>query len=204
MSKETKCVFCGSKSLGKGCPWSHFKNKVHLHSGDPTKCSFCGSPTKVGPGCPHSPTGFHMAGANFFNNMTQESFIIGYLMKKLQEPIYESQAFLKGIIDANGNLVKHPETIEERSAFTPVDAYILKLKSMLGNKIDLINHKLVLEKVIQAASIPIELYEKEVQLRSKMDLVIQQFNEICNEASGEGLPLHLIEKILLESFTKSC
>jgi hypothetical protein len=202
MAKESHCIFCNSKSYGKNCPWSHFKNKVHLHTGDTSKCSFCGSPTKIGPGCPHSPTGYHMGGANFFNSLTQESFIMAYVMKRLSTPIHETEAFFRGFVDANGNLLKKPETIEEQSYYTPIDAYIFKLKSLLGSKKDLLNHQIFLEKVVQNANNSNEMYQKELELKSKMDLIINRFKELSTEASNDGIPISLFEKVLIESFQK--
>jgi hypothetical protein len=134
------------------------------------------------------------------DKIIRETFLTAYLMKKLAQPVYESQAFLKGIVDASGNLLKRPETIDEQCAYTPVDAYIFKLKTLLGSKLDLLNHKVFLEKVIKNSDLPVELYEKEVQLKYEMSLVISRFKEICNEASGNGLPITVIEKVLLESF----
>ena len=104
--KKSTCVFCGSTSYGKNCPWSSFTPKIHLHTGDHTKCSYCGSSVKFGPGCPHSPTGKHQAGANFFNPMVAEAFVTGLIMHKLNERIEDTQAFKLGLINEWGNVVK--------------------------------------------------------------------------------------------------
>ena len=148
-AKKTKCVFCGSSSYGRNCPWSNFADKLHLHTGDPTMCSFCGSKTLVGPGCPFSPTGRHMASANFYTGMATESFITAYMMNILSTPIYETQAFKLGLVDASGSVVKEPNTLEERAAYTPIDAYLFKLKKMLGSKQEMLNTELYLEASIK-------------------------------------------------------
>jgi len=201
--KESHCVFCGSLSYGRNCPWSSFPTKLHLHTDDHTKCSFCGSKVRIGPGCPFSPTGKHMAGANFFNGMAKESFIMAYVMKTLATPIHETPAFKLGLIDAYGSIVKRPETLEEQMAYTPLDSYIFKLKSLLGNKNDLLNSEVYLEAVVKNAEIPIELYEKEVKLRNLMKVIVKHFDEILNEASDSGLPIMLVQKIILESFMET-
>lgn len=197
--KQSKCVFCNSTSYGKNCPWSHFKNKIHLHTGDGLHCSFCGSANKVGPGCPHSPTGKHMASANFFNGMASESFIIGYMMNVMSTPIHETQAFKLGLVDASGAVIKRPSTLDEHMAFTPIDSYLFKLKNMLGPKKDLLNTEIYLEAVTRNAELPIELYEKEVKMRNDMKIIANRFNEMLTEATEQGLPLMSIQKVILET-----
>jgi len=200
MAKKTTCVFCGSTSRGKNCPWSSFASKIHLHTGDPTTCSFCGSSVKVGPGCPFSPTGKHLAGANFFNSMVAESFIMGFLMHTLSEKISDTQAFKMGIINENGDIIKKPETLEETMAFTAIDSYLLKLKKLLGNKVDLLNSEIYLEAAIKTSNVPIELYDKEVKFKSDMQMLVNRFFDMVQEAQNNNLPITVIEKIILESF----
>lgn len=203
MAKESTCVFCGSKSYGKGnCPFSSFSNKLHVHTGDSTKCSFCGSSRVIGPGCPHSPSGKHMAGANFFNNMVQESFITAYIMKRLSEPICMTEAFKRGIIDLNGALLKHPETMEEQMAYSNVDKYLFKLRNLLGNKVDILNNSKLLEAAIKISDIPIELYEKEIELKEQFRILARNFKETVDNAEKTGLPITIIEKLILEEFSK--
>ena len=199
-TKETSCVFCKSKSYGKSCPWSGFANKIHLHTGDPSKCSFCGSPNIVGPGCPFSPTKYHMAGANFYNAMAQESFITSYMIHSLTIPLYETQAFKLNLINAEGNLLRKPDTIEEKMAYTPYDAYLLKIRRLLGEKIGLLNGELYLEAASRSAEMPIELYESEVKLKHQMKLVANRFSDLLDEASDDGLPISLAQKVILDSF----
>lgn len=200
--KKSTCVFCGSVSYGKNCPWSHFAAKLHLHTDDSTKCSWCGSSNRIGPGCAFSPTGKHMAGANLFNGIASESFIQGYIMQKLAEPISTSQAFKLGLIDAKGNILHKPTTIEEQMAFTAIDSYLIKLKNLLGNRVDLLNTEIYLEAAVKTANIPIELYETEVSLKNAMKVIVKHFNELVNEATNRNLPLPAIEKIILESFNE--
>lgn len=202
MEKQSKCQFCGGKSYGPACPYSPYPKRIHAHVDDITRCTWCGSKTLYGPGCPYSPTKMHMTGMNVFNMMAKESFIIGYIMKKIMQPINESAAFKMGVIDANGNMIKKPETIEERMSFTPVDKYILKLKHLLGNKADLLNTQVVLESAIKASQVPIELYEKEVQFKDKLEIILNSFNELLNEAANNGLPIPTVEKTILDLFKK--
>jgi hypothetical protein len=198
-TKQTKCVFCNSTSYGKNCPYSHFKSKIHLHTGDPSKCSFCGSSVKIGPGCPNSPSGKHMAGANFFNSMVAESFLTGLMMHSLSEKIVDTYAYKLGLINEMGNIIKKAETLEETMAFTAVDSYLLKLKKLLGNKIDLLNNEIYLEAAIKTSEVPIELYEKEIKLKSDLQMLVKRFYEMVEEAHQNNLPITVIEKLIIET-----
>lgn len=197
--KKSTCVFCGSTSYGKNCPWSSFTPKIHLHTGDPTKCSFCGSSVKFGLGCSHSPTGKHMAGSNFFNPMVAEAFVTGLIMHNLSQRIEDTQAFKLGLINELGNVIKRPSTLEEQTAFSTIDKYLLKLKKLLGTNVGLLNNEMYLESAIKSSQVPIELYEKEVKLKSDMKMLMQRFFDTLNEARDNNLPLCVIEKIILES-----
>jgi len=200
-NKISKCMFCGSTSYGKNCPWSAFKEKIHVHTDDHTKCSYCGSTSLVGSGCPHSPTKRHQSGANQYNGMAQESFILAYIMRKLSEPIYESSAYKMGILDLNGNIIKKPDTIEEHMAYSVIDSYLFKLRTLLGDKIDILNSSKLLESAIKGSKTPIEYYADEVKLKSDLQIVAKHFFEAINESK---LPVATVEKIILETFIKTC
>jgi hypothetical protein len=129
-----------------------------------------------------------------------ESFLTSYLMKKMEEPFINSQAFKLGIIDENGNQLKRPITIDEKLAFTAIDAYITKLKKLVGNKIDILNTSVFLERLVNTSNLPIELYEKELQFKSELSIISKRFKDCLMEAKTNGLPSELIEKTILESF----
>lgn len=129
-----------------------------------------------------------------------EAFITAYIMKKLAEPYIGSEAFKLGIIDRNGNQIKTPQTIEEQLSFTSIDSYLTKIKKMLGNKVDILNHTVYLEHVTDASNIPIELYEKELDFKSELGIIAKRFNDCLQEAKENHLPTEIIEKIVLENF----
>lgn len=197
--QSSKCQFCGSKTYGPSCPFSPYPKRLHAHVDDVTRCTWCGSKTLYGPGCTFSPTKHHMTGMNMFNLMVKESFIMGYVMKKIIQPITESAAFRMGLIDARGNIIKKTETIQERMAFGPIDKYVLKLKRLLGNKTDLLNTEIYLESAVKNAETSIELYEKELKLKHDIENIMKHFNQTINEASESGVSVPTIEKIILDS-----
>jgi hypothetical protein len=129
-----------------------------------------------------------------------EAFITAYIMKKLEEPFLGSEAFKLGIIDRNGNQIKVPQTLEEKLSFTAIDSYLIKIKKMLGNRSEMLNHAVYLEHVTNVSNLPIELYEKELEFKSELGIISKRFKECLSEAKENNLPTELIEKIILESF----
>ena len=130
-----------------------------------------------------------------------EAFITAYMMKKLETPFNQTEAFKLGIIDENGSLLRRPETLEEKLSYTAIDAYLTKIRKLLGNKADILNHNIYLEKATDASKLPIELYEKELEFKNELQVISMRFKECLKEAKKNRLPTELIEKIILESFS---
>lgn len=68
-----------------------------------------------------------------------DSIITYILLKKLATPIIKSPAYLLGLVNQNGKVIKRPSTDEERVAFTILDEIIFWLKRNLGAKIAQLN-----------------------------------------------------------------
>lgn len=204
MSNKDTCVYCGSPSYGRGCPYS--PNKIHVHIGDPKKCIYCGSVSR-GIGCPYNPHDkTHIHGLDY-NQMVKDCVevgtITGYLIDRITKPIEETQAYKLGIINEQGKKIKEPETLEEKSAYTAADIYINNIKSMLGNKIDIINGALYLEKEAQTLKEnqdSVKLYEHEIQTKEIISNTIKDLKTAVADAKEKGLSTSLIEKIILDCF----
>jgi len=54
------------------------------------------------------------------------------IIKYLWQDYDQTPAFRAGIIDAEGNKIKDPETVEERSAYSPFVRLVLRLKKLIG------------------------------------------------------------------------
>lgn len=61
--------------------------------------------------------------------------IVYSIMKRLITPYKSFQAYKLGLIDDEGNILKEPETLEERSTLTLVDKLAIKLKQLLGSRL---------------------------------------------------------------------
>lgn len=201
-TKKSKCSLCGGESYGRGCIYG--ARGIHLHLDDPTKCSWCGSKNIYGKGCIHSPTGYHGFGSNLYTSMIPESFITAWFIKKLKTPFIETKAFENGIINENGVLIKKPKTDAEKKSYSIIDSFIFKIKRFLGEKIDFINESIFLEMSNKTLNenYSVDLYEKELKLKSKLDFLAKEFNFELQNARENNLSEEIIEKCVLESFSK--
>lgn len=206
-TKVNKCIYCNQSTYGKGCPYS--PHRVHVHLSDPQKCIYCGS-TTIGSGCPYNPYGKNHIRGIEFNLMMKESLhksiTAGIFLTRLTEPIKESKAYLFGLIDESGKRLKLPETLEEKQAFTPLDAYILRLRRIIGeSKFDLLNSSTI----ISLLSKPLEenfdskKYETEVKLQNRVKNLIKEYKEIIFESSQNNIPLERIENTFIEEIISS-
>lgn len=202
MSNTSKCSFCGSTSWGKNCKYSPYK-QTHFHGDAKNKCVWCGSTQMYGKGCKYSPSGYHGASSNAYTQMVGESLPLGRLIKTLSTPFIETNAYKLGLINENGELIKKPITQEEKQAYTLLDRYVFKVKSLLGNKLDLINHSTFLESVLIEEDISdLDKYKSELELKNELEVIAKRLNEAVEKALTSGIALNTIEKTILEKFSK--
>ena len=128
----SNCIYCNLDLTGGGCPYAPKGIHVNIRPG---KCIYCGL-SLTGGGCPYNPHGgMHVMGIDY-NSMIKEiamnSLSTGYLINKISTPITEMTAYKLGLINAKGKLLKKPTTLEERVAYNPQIAYIIKLKKMFS------------------------------------------------------------------------
>lgn len=209
--KDSKCIYCGSTSYGPSCLYS--PNKLHVHMDDPSRCVYCGS-SAFGPSCVYSPKKFHIHGLQYEENIkesAERSIILGYLVRRLSEPTIDTMVYKLGIINENGDIIKLPQTVEEKAAFTNLDLYILKLKSMLGSKVDLLNNEILLSSISERISDPnspensVKLYETSLKLKDKFANIVAEFQEIFEEGLLAGFSTTSLEGFLIDAFNqKKC
>jgi hypothetical protein len=108
------------------------------------------------------------------------------------------------LINEKGVLIKKPENEDEKKCYTILDSFIFKIKRFLGEKLDLINDSLLLEANNKCISenYSVEIYEKELKLKNKLDFLAKEFNYEIQKARTDDLPEEIIEKCILESFSK--
>ena len=204
--QPSKCMYCSQTTYGKGCPYS--PHRTHVHTDDPKRCIYCGQ-TTYGNGCSYNPFGKqHIHGVEF-NLMIKESvhrsFSAGVLFTRLLQPITETPAFKLGLIDAQGKRVKVPETLEERNALTPIDAYILRLHRLIGEgNLELLNSGTILsllsEPINESAQFDAKRYEKEVELQERIANMVADYKSILFDACESNISIDKIENMVVEQF----
>jgi len=201
--KKSTCSYCGSVSFGPGCQYApHGK---HVHCGDPKRCIYCGSFT-YGPGCQFSPHGKHVHGSEYnqmINDATQSGIIVGYLMKKLIQPLTETNAYKLGLIDKNGCKLKQPQTLEEKASLTSIDEYLFDIRRTLGSKLDIINNATYLKYYKLQESQTQQSLEAEYETKKQIENVIKELYNIGGNAYQKGVDMVKFERLIIEALTEN-
>jgi hypothetical protein len=185
-------MYCNSTSYGKGCKFA--PKGVHFHPYSQKKCSYCGS-TSFGKGCKLNPfSDLHLHGIDY-NMMLSESLHNKFLIKLLNKPFTEFQAYRLGLIDENGNKIKEPVTESEVNALSPDTKTILKVKRYLGSKLDLINQTSILESTSKF-SYNKDNHKKVLQYEDKINNIIAQLHEITEQALQDGVSVEQVRSMM--------
>jgi hypothetical protein len=195
IKKISRCLYCNSTSYGKGCKYA--PKGVHFHPDDPKKCSYCGSPS-FGRGCQLNPeSNIHLHGINYnsmFNETLSSALHNQFLLKELNKPFTDFEAYKLGVIDENGNRIKVPVTEQEISSYSPAIKTILKIKKYLGTKLDLINQTAILENS-NKLNYNKDNHVKVLQYEEKINDIFSQLHEVTSKALADGLTLEQVEQM---------
>lgn len=170
----TKCVWCGSSSIGTGCPFNPF-GRYHQRG-----------------------YSFNPLALEAFEN----GIIGGLLISKLSESITDMRAYELGLIDSNGRRLREPETLEERNALTLTDKFILQLKNLTKKSIDLLNTKLYIEgneNDDYSVEDMKKIYPIEFDCKNELKDKIESLYEMIDSYQRKGLPASKIEKMIVEA-----
>jgi hypothetical protein len=200
---QSKCLYCGSTSYGRGCPYA--PHKLHVHIDDPQRCIYCSSQS-LGMGCPYNPfSKLHVRGIEF-NSMLKENIhdamTAGIFLVRLTQPIKEMECYKMGLIDEQGRVMKMPETDAEAASLTPLDKHILKIRRLIGEDvIDLFTSSALLESLAQSDSdgFNADKYSREVELKSKASHIVDDIYDLYSESILNGFSTSHIEKFLIDS-----
>jgi hypothetical protein len=195
-TQQSRCIYCGSTTRGKGCRYA--PHGVHFHPDNPLKCAYCGS-TNYGKGCHVNPIGdTHVHGTNYtimFKDSLQSFLDNEIFLNELKKDYKEFPAYKLGLIDENGNRLKAPINEAEQAAYSPMVRTILRLKKYLGPKTELLDATSLLEKHTQDAS-DIEKYKKLVEYREKVESIVNELYRTFDEATYEGLSFDDIKSLI--------
>lgn len=163
------CMYCGSKSYGKGCIFS--PTNTHVHMDNTNSCIYCGS-KYVGSGCMFNPYGkIHIKSPEFLNRVheqVKDSMILNYLYEKVKKgslnkyltPLSRFYKRLSEMISSSGTFLLETFELQNKPSFTNLnkDQYILatELKKRISTHYNDINETLK----IANANLPEEVVEK--------------------------------------------
>lgn len=199
---KSKCVFCGSSNHGRTCPFG--PKKTHFHASTDS-CGWCGSKTLYGPGCPFNPhSKYHQTGLAFIPmalEAAESGVIRGLLMKKLSEPITEMAAFKFGLIDESGKQIREAENTIERNCFNSTDRYLLRLRRLAENSIDLVNATLYIEGNEEYSLDELKvMYPIELECAEEVQKAVEDICKLSERYSRLGISSSKIEKLIAEAF----
>lgn len=198
---DTKCMYCGAFTYGKGCLYG--PKGLHIHTDDPKRCVWCGS-TNHGLGCPFNPFGkMHQKGIGYNPVMIEcieNGIIQGIVMKRLSESIEDTPAYRAGLIDVAGNTIREPETIEEKKILTGVDKYLIKVKNLMREKLEILNVSLYYEhKDIETVEELGRVYEAELNCKDEISECMGTLMNIMSRYSEKGLSGSKVEQMIMEA-----
>jgi hypothetical protein len=163
------CIYCGSKSYGKGCIFS--PTNTHIHMDSTNSCIYCGS-KYVGSGCLFNPYGkIHVKSPEFLNRVQEQvkdSIVLSYLYEKVKQtnlnkyitPLSRFYKRLSEIISSTGSCLLEVFEMQNKSNFTNLNKehYIqaTEIKKRLIKHYSEINETLK----IANANLPEEVIEK--------------------------------------------
>lgn len=200
--KDSECMYCGSTAFGKSCPYGPHKLHAHTDLGGKA-CVWCGS-SAIGQSCPYNPFGkVHQRGITYnpiVVEAMQNGIIQGIVMNKLTQPITEFSAFKLGLIDQFGNVIREPKELHERKALTGVDKYLIKVRNLVKEKLDILNLTLYYEnKETDTVEDLQELYPVELECRDGICECVDRLINLANEYSQKGISTAKIEQLIIEA-----
>lgn len=200
-NRDSKCMYCDSTSYGKSCPYG--PQRLHVHVDDPKRCVWCGS-TAMGASCSYNPfSKVHQRGITYNPVMVEAlevGIIQGIIMNKLSKPISETLAYKLNLVDTVGNMIKEPNTLEERKAMTGVDKYLIKVRNIVEDKLDILNLTLYYENNKKESLEDIELlYPIELQCKDDINECITKLISISNEYGLKGISGGKFESMIAEA-----
>lgn len=212
MSKKTTCIYCSLPLRGKGCAYS--PNGVHIHPAK-NNCMYCGHNLK-GPGCQYSPTGIHTPYIQFGAIQAEQlenHLITAYILEKMSAPMTSLPAYQMGIINEQGHKIKDPTTLQEHRSYGVLDRYIIRLKRMIGSKIDSINEQQYIDfiadeiknkNLITEDWDEIDYREKVIakkEITNKLECLLNEYYNILKEGE-QRLSINEIDDIFSELLFK--
>lgn len=195
-TQKSRCMYCGSTDRGRGCRYA--PHGVHFHQNDSTKCAYCGSPD-YGKGCKLNPTSnLHIHGISF-NSMVREgvqSFLDNKVfINEIKKEFKDFDCYKLKIIDEQGNKIRQPVTEQEQASYSPMVRTILRIKRMMGSKVELLETLNDVDtKIVSENSA--DRYERLLEFKDQVNDVVDKLYCVLEKAKSEGFKLEEIKKLI--------
>jgi hypothetical protein len=174
-----KCIYCDSRSYGKGCIFS--PTNTHVHMDSPDRCIYCNS-KYVGSGCIYNPYGKnHVKSPEFLNRVheqTKKSCVLSYLYEKL-----------KGFSTSK--------------QFTPLSRFYKRLSEIISNSGEPLLEAFELQSKPTFSSLNKEQYVEANNIKKRLIEQYQEISKTINRANT-FLPNEIVEEILIDAIIDSC
>lgn len=168
------CVYCNSKSYGKGCLFS--PTNTHVHMDNLNNCIYCGS-KYVGSGCLFNPYGKnHIKSPEFLNRVQEQakdSVIMNFLYEKIK----------------NNNNSKY---------ITPLGRFYRRLTEMISATGSSLLEVFEIQNKPSFTNLNKEQYVQAIELKNRLTESYKQISETLKIANA-SLPEEIIEKILIDA-----
>ena len=199
--RDSKCMYCDSSNYGRGCNYG--PNKLHVHVDDSKRCVWCGS-TNIGGGCQFNPfSKTHQRGITYNPVMVEaleNGLTQGIIMNKLSKPISDTMAYKRGLIDEMGNTIREPDNLEESKILSGADKYLIKVRNLLREKLDILNLTLYYEDNNSESIDDIErLYPIELECKDEIKEAVTNLIAISNKYGNKGITSVQFERMIAEA-----
>jgi hypothetical protein len=134
-----------------------------------------------------------------------DSILAFILIKKLVSNITTWEAYKLKLIDAQGKILKLPETDHEKESFSFLDQVVIKIKNLLGSRITSLNSFIYTQTMSQSVN---SLYNNLIVLgtpnmRAELKVLGNTLKRINESTTIENLVYCLLENEILEEFEKN-
>lgn len=180
---QSKCMYCGSTSYGSGCIFS--SQRIHVHTDDPTRCIYCGM-MSYGSGCIFNPhTNMHIHGMDVgqtIKETVRKTVELSYITDRLLQDTKHTEAFITGLIDEKGNLLRAPNSVYEQNLVSPLGKLLIRLKNYIPVSAQTLTESLKLQSCISES---IEEFEQKLKLENDIYFIIKQLKETIQNYSNK-------------------
>jgi hypothetical protein len=156
-----------------------------------------------GKGCVYAPDKIHMHGIDYntiLKDSVMSSTITGYLLCRLINRDNDN----KITISARNHALNEGSSLK-RAVPSVLERIIEKIKIYLGAKVDLLINEELLNQTINTTlpeindSDGLKRYAKEIQIKSKLNTIVQELNAIFDEGYQYGITTPVLENHLVNA-----